>query len=180
MPPQRRHCGGRYLAATSALTHFHAISPAPACEGQEHAAFDFWVGDWDVYPNGRDTLVAHSKIEKLYNGCAIRENWMPLGRTGGGSLNNFVKEDGRWHQTWVDSSNSRAEFAGGLVGGKMVLIGFWAGVNGPGQDGIVRMTYTPNSDGSVRQFGEVSTDHGLTWQNSFDFTYKKSASPAPK
>ena len=154
--------------------------PPPACTGPEHRQFDFWVGWWDVYPTGKPNKVANSLIEKLYAGCAIRENWMPLGRTGGGSLNNFVKEDGRWHQTWVDSSNSRAEFAGGLVGGKMVLIGFWAGVNGPGQDGIVRMTYTPNSDGSVRQFGEVSTDHGLTWQNSFDFTYKKSASPAPK
>ena len=29
-------------------------------------------------PMARDNLVAHSRIEKLYGGCAIRENWMPL------------------------------------------------------------------------------------------------------
>jgi hypothetical protein len=42
------------------------------------------------------------------------------------------------------------------------------------------MTYTANPDGSVRQFGEASTDHGLTWQPNFDFTYRKSSSPPPK
>ena len=30
---------------------------------------------------------------------------------------------------------------------------------------------TPNPDGTVRQFGEASGDHGQTWQPSFDFTY---------
>ena len=34
------------------------------------------------------------------------------------------------------------------------------------------MTYTANEDGSVRQFGEASTDQGQTWQTSFDLTYR--------
>ena len=37
--------------------------PPPPCTGAEFEALDFWVGDWDVYPNGRDTMVAHSKID---------------------------------------------------------------------------------------------------------------------
>jgi hypothetical protein len=167
-------------ASASAQTAAPAAPPPPACTGPEHRQFDFWVGYWDVYPTGKPALVAHSLIEKLYAGCAIRENWMPLSGTGGGSLNNYVADDKRWHQTWVDSSNSRAEFAGGLNNGKMVLLGYWKGFNGPGQDGLVRMTYTANPDGSVRQFGEASTDHGLTWQPNFDFTYRKSSSPPPK
>jgi hypothetical protein len=173
------------MAATSATaqTPTPAAPPAPpppACAGPEHRQFDFWAGYWDVYPTGKSTLVAHSLIEKLYAGCAIRENWMPLKGAGGGSLNNYVTDDKRWHQTWVDSSNARVDFVGGLTGGKMVLVGDWRGVNGPGQDAITRMIYTPNADGSVRQFGETSTDHGLTWQPSFDFTYKPSKSPPPK
>ena len=35
------------------------------------------------------TIIAHSVIEKRYSGCAIRENWMPVGKEltgGGGSL----------------------------------------------------------------------------------------------
>ena len=155
-------------------------APPPACSAPEHRQFDFWVGYWDVYPTGKDKLVAHSLIEKLYAGCTIRENWRPLKGAGGGSLNMYDPADKRWHQTWQDSQNSRAEFDGGMVGTKMVMLGFWKGINGPGQDGTLRMSYTPNSDGSVRQFGEVSTDNGLTWSPNFDFTYRKSSSAPPK
>lgn len=54
----------------------------------------------------------------------------------------------------------------------MVLVGNWKGVNGPGKDAIIRMSYSKNADGSVRQLGEQSTDHGLSWQPNFDFTYR--------
>jgi hypothetical protein len=97
----------------------------------------------------------------------------------GGSLNNYVREDDRWHQTWVDSSNSRVEFSGGLTDGRMVLTGFWKGVNGPGKDALIRMTYSKNADGSVRQHGEQSTDHGLNWTTNFDFTYHPRATAKP-
>ena len=177
------------LAASLALLQAAAAgtpstSPAPApppqgCAGEEFDAFDFWVGEWVVYPNGeageQENVVAHSRIEKLYGGCAVRENWMPLRGTGGGSLNNLDPETGRWHQTWVGSAPGRTEFTGGPVAGKMVLGGYWQNVNGPGRHALVRMTYSPLSDGSVRQHGEASTDHGLTWQTSFDFIYRRKA-----
>ncbi len=155
------------------LAQAASIPPAlpPACTGPEHGQFDFWIGEWTVTPTGKTNIVASSLIEKLYGGCAIRENWMPLKGTPGGSLNNYVREDGRWHQTWVDAGNSRVEFVGGMIDGKMVLSGFWKGVIGPGKDALIRMTYSKNADGSVRQHGERSTDHGLTWSTNFDFTY---------
>ncbi len=171
-------------ASTSAQTPPTPLTPPspppPACAAPEHRQFDFWVGYWDVYPTGKPPLVAHSLIEKLYDGCAIRENWMPLKGAGGGSINNYVTDDKRWHQTWVDSSNARVDFVGGLTGGKMVLVGDWKGVNGPGQDTVTRMSYSRNPDGSVRQFGETSVDFGVTWQPSFDFTYKPSKDAASK
>jgi hypothetical protein len=166
--------------------------PIPPCATAGHSQFDFWVGEWDVYPNvpvdpkngktknGKTLpLIAHSRIEKLYAGCAIRENWMPVGGTGGGSLNNYDPATKRWHQTWVGSAAGRVEFEGGLTGDRMVLTGFWAGVNGPGQDALIRMSYIPQPDGSVRQQGEQSTDHGLTWGPNFDFIYRKRTSPIP-
>src|ERR1041384_6491566 len=67
-------------------------TPAPACTSAQHRQFDFWVGRWDVYPTGKDKLVAHSLIEKLYSGCVIRENWMPLNGSDGGSLNTYDPE----------------------------------------------------------------------------------------
>lgn len=147
--------------------------PPPPCQSEAHAAFDFWVGEWDVFPSGQDTQVARSKIERLYGGCAIRENWMPLQGAGGGSLNNLDPATGRWHQTWVGPSPGRVEFEGGPIEGGMVLTGYWRGVGGPGKDGLVRMTYTLGADGSVRQHGEVSFDHGVSWQDSFDLIYRR-------
>jgi hypothetical protein len=146
--------------------------PAPPCADPAFRAFDFWVGEWDVYPNGKDTLVAHSRIEKLYAGCAIRENWMPLKGTGGGSLSAFEPATGRWHQTWIGSAPGRVEFDGGMVDGTMVLTGWWPKSGPKGEDGLTRMSYSRQADGAVRQFGEFSADHGLTWQISFDFIYR--------
>jgi hypothetical protein len=160
----------------SSTTTGQTGSPLPVCVTPEHRQFDFWVGHWDVYPTGKDTLVAHSLIEKIYSGCTIRENWMPLSKSDGGSLNMYDPADKRWHQTWQDAQNGRVTFEGALVDGKMVLVGDWKSVNGPGKDALIRMTYSRNADGSVRQFGEQSTDFGATWSPSFDFTYKKSAS----
>jgi hypothetical protein len=152
-------------------------APLPlACATAAHAGFDFWVGEWDVYPNGQSQLIARSRIEKLYAGCAIRENWMPLAGTGGGSLNTLDPATGRWFQYWVDSQGGQVQFTGGPTGGKMVLTAFWRGVNGPGQDGLIRMTYSPVDKDTVRQHGEISTDQGLTWTTSFDFLYRRARS----
>ena len=145
-------------------------APAPACTSELHGQFDFWVGEWDVEPNGRDTLVAHSRIEKKHGGCAIVETWMPLRGLGGTSLNHVDPQTGIWHQKWVGSAPGAVEFTGGLTDGTMVLTGNWPSPNAPHQ--LIRMSYTPNEDGSVRQHGEASTDHGLTWQTSFDFIYR--------
>jgi hypothetical protein len=159
------------MIVQASATAAPASPPAP-CADAAFRAFDFWVGEWDVYPNGKDTLVAHSRIEKLYAGCAIRENWMPLKGTGGGSLSAFEPETGRWHQTWIGSAPGRVEFDGGLVDGRMVLTGWWPKSGPKGEDGLTRMIYSRQADGTVRQLGEFSADHGLTWQTSFDFIYR--------
>lgn len=147
-------------------------SPPPACNGPEHRQFDFWVGRWTVYPAGKQEPVANSLIERLFDGCVIRETWKPLKGGGGGSLNHFDAAEGRWHQTWMDSRNSRIIFHGGLVGEDMVLTGFWKNAQGPGRDGLVRMTYSKEEAGSVRQKGEISVDHGRSWSPFFDLLYR--------
>lgn len=172
------------LAAQAGAPAAAVPAPPPPCAGPIYAGFDFWVGDWDVYPNIKDSgkapLIAHSKIEKLYDGCAIRENWMPLKGAGGGSLNAPDPVTGRWHQYWLDSSGGQVAFDGGPVNGVMVLTGFWRGVGGPDKDAQVRMSYTRIDADTVRQFGEVSSDHGLTWTTSFDFIYRRAKSTGAK
>jgi hypothetical protein len=156
------------LAAAQAGSSGPAVAArtpgAPAaCASAEHHQFDFWVGRWDVY-NKAGKMVATSLIERVY-GCGIRENWMPLSNQPGGSLSIYVPEEQRWEQFWIDSQGSRAIFSGGWNGSAMVITGKWG-------EPLVRMSYSKNADGSVRQFGEQSTDEGKNWTPSFDFTYR--------
>ncbi|MEP3051601.1 MAG: hypothetical protein ABJP48_01300 [Erythrobacter sp.] len=144
----------------------------PACADEAYSAFDFWVGEWEVYPAGSDQKAAESRIERVSSGCVIRESWLPLSGADGTSISLLNAKTNRWEQIWVGSDGNRVEFAGGPVDGKMILTGFWPGVAGPGQDALIRMTYTANEDGSVRQFGEASTDQGITWQTAFDLIYR--------
>jgi hypothetical protein len=169
---------GLLIAQQSAGDATIAAPPsALACAAEGHDGFDFWIGEWDVHPNGQDGVIANSRIERLHSGCAIREQWMPLGGTGGSSLSHMDPDSGRWHQLWIGSSPGSVSFEGGVVDGKMVLTGYWADIGGPGMDGLVRMTYTALSEDSVRQFGEMSLDHGLTWQVSFDLIYERRSEP---
>lgn len=160
------------LAAQTAPAPTPPATPPPPCSAPEHDQFDFWVGEWDVYANGTTQLVARSRIEKLYGNCAVRENWMPISGNGGGSLNGYDPATRQWHQRWIGSQAGFADFTGGFANGRMVLTGRWANVIGPGQDALIRMTYTKNADGSVRQHGEQSVDFGQSWTNSFDFVYR--------
>jgi hypothetical protein len=148
-------------------------APTSNCASAEYRQFDFWVGSWDVYVTGGTQLVAHSLIESVYNGCGLRENWIPLKvENSGGSLNIYVVAEKAWRQTWIDSSGARVDFKGGLIGKAMVLEGYWQDFVAPGKGALIRMTYSLASDHSVRQFGEASEDNGKSWHSSFDFTYR--------
>ena len=50
-------CGDR-----APVRQLHITLPPP-CAAPEYRQLDFWVGRWDVYPTGKDKLVAHSLIE---------------------------------------------------------------------------------------------------------------------
>ena len=167
-----------FIAAVLIAQATAAAAPPPKCEGEAYAAFDFWVGEWDVYRGDSDTQVARSRIEKLYGGCAIRENWMPQRGANGGSLSGYDPATQRWHQTWIGSAPGPVHFDGGPADGRMVLTGWWPGSGPQGEDGLTRMTYSRLDDGAVRQFGEFSADHGLTWVTSFDFIYRPRKDPA--
>jgi hypothetical protein len=147
-------------------------STPPACETAEHRAFDFWVGEWVVTRADTGAQVAESRIEKLYTGCAIRENWMPTGGAGGGSINAYDPQARLWRQSWVDSTGAWVDFSGGVVDKAVVLTGLWRNYVAPGKDALIRMTYRKREDGSVSQVGEQSTDFGKNWSIAFAFIYR--------
>jgi hypothetical protein len=162
-----------------------AVPPPPktgpaGCDTPQSHQFDFWVGSWEVRPRGADVIIAHSLVEKRYSGCAIRENWMPLGREingGGGSLSLYDTRRKQWRQAWVDSTGTRVDLDGGFDGGKMSITGNWDNYVAPGKDALVRMQYQLQPNGEVRQWGESSVDGGKSWQPGFDFLYRRAALP---
>jgi hypothetical protein len=146
-----------------------AATARPACTAPENRQFDFWVGHWRVINTGDHQPAGESRIERLYEGCTIRENWTEPGYAGG-SLNTYVAADRHWHQTWTDSTGSWREFVGGMVDGKMVLIWSHPSVRVPGRTAQERMTFTANANGTVRQYSDRSLD-GVRWVENYDYTY---------
>ena len=160
-----------------------ATATPPPCASAEHGQFDFWVGSWEVRPRGTDQIIADSLVEKKYTGCAIRENWMPLGKEltgGGGSLSSYDPTRKQWRQAWVDSTGARVDLDGGYKDGVMTITGNWPNFAGPGRDALVTMRYQRQPNGEVRQWGERSLDGGKTWQVSFDFLYRRAPLPTFK
>ena len=158
-------------------------SPPVGCTSPELRQLDFWVGEWEVRPRGASQVIAHSLIEKRYSGCAIRENWMPVGqeiRGGGGSLSLYDPARKQWRQTWVDSTGTRVDLDGAFGDGRMSITGNWANFVSPGKDALVRMHYQLQPNGEVRQWGEQSVDGGKTWSSTFDFLYRRARLPAFK
>jgi tetratricopeptide (TPR) repeat protein len=130
--------------------------------------FDFWLGEWDVR-NPQGAVVASSSITRDLNGCVINEHYTTPNYSGK-SMSVYDRSDGKWHQTWVDIKGVLSEYVGGIEEGKMV---YKASERQNGREVVLRMTFTPLPDGSVRQFGEVSFDGGTTWTTRYDLKYTK-------
>jgi hypothetical protein len=146
--------------------------PKPGCPGPIHRQFDFWLGHWDVFaPDG--SKAGENRIEAIAAGCALSESWTGRGGFTGSSLNIYDKTDGKWHQTWVDSAGGRLDLAGALEGNAMVLSSSTPNPEKPGTLLTQRITWTPNTDGSVRQHWQTSEDGGKSWSTAFDGKYVK-------
>lgn len=133
--------------------------------------FDYWLGDWDVRPNGAPAAPpSRNVITKIHNGCVILETWTAPGSTGQ-SFNIYDRVSRRWHQTWVDSSGGLHQYAGGLVDGNMTYEGDIPAPPNVGGRMHVRLTFFNQPDGSVRQYSERTPDGGKTWQVNYDLIY---------
>lgn len=134
-----------------------------------HRQFDFWVGEWDVL-NAAGKFVGTNRIERVGD-CFLQENWAAAGGGYTGRSLNSVGFDGKWHQTWTDTSGVRLELSGELVDGKMVLAGETPSPDTKKPATKNRITWSPEPGAVVRQHWETSSDEGKTWATSFDGRY---------
>ena len=145
-----------------------AAQKLPSCDRPEHRQFDFWVGEWDVTVSGKPA--GTNSITKEMKGCVIHEHWSGGGGLRGESFNIWDRTRKKWHQTWVTDTGNLLVLEGEFVNGAMQMTGESMTAKGAVTN---RVTWTPNPDGSVRQFWESSTDGGNTWQTSFDGLYRR-------
>lgn len=143
-------------------------APLP-CATPEFRQFDFWSGSWTVTtPDGR--LAGHSRVEPILDGCALLENWEGAQGGAGKSLNIYDATRKVWHQTWVSKGGTLLVLEGGMDGGSMVLQGTQAAATRPV---LNRITWTPSTDGSVKQVWDASSDGGKSWTNQFTGLYRR-------
>jgi hypothetical protein len=157
------------LSALLAVTAW-AQNPPPPPPPVNHD-FDFWVGDWEVTNRANGKKAGKNRIERQHGGRVLVENYTTPGPYTGMSLNAYDGLAKRWHQCWMDNAGGVLDLYGGLVDGAMVLTGETVRPGGAKQ--MERITWTPNSDGTVRQHWEQSADGGKTWKTAFDGLYRR-------
>ncbi|MBC8756591.1 hypothetical protein H2O64_18105 [Kordia sp. YSTF-M3] len=142
-----------------------------ACCTENHQAFDFWVGTWNV-TNTDGTPAGKNIITKIEDECVLRENWTSAkGGYTGTSYNFYNAQKKQWEQIWIDNKGGSLHLKGNRVGNEMILQS--DEVTSPkGQKYVNRVTWTLNENGSVRQHWETSGDQ-KTWATVFDGLYVK-------
>lgn len=148
------------------------LAQAQPCSDSSFRDFDFWVGQWDVYDNSTGNLAGSNTIEPLEQGCGLMESWTGAGGSTGVSINYFNPVRNEWRQLWVSAGQYAIDIAGGLANDSMVLSGeLYNYANGESYD--FRGTWTPNADGSVRQFFEQFNPDNQSWEPWFDGRYER-------
>jgi len=148
---------------------FLAANP---CMGDPKAReFDFWVGRWNVYPTGTQTLVGHSLVQIVSGGCALLENWEALGNASSGKSLNFIDGNHLWRQCWIGSyPNGQQDFVSGEYKDGAMRFTFTT-TDAKGNKLMGRFIFFNEGPDKVRQFNETSADEGKTWTTAYDLTY---------
>ncbi len=144
--------------------------PCPCCS-EEYNQFDYWIGNWEVYDTS-GTKVGTNNIEKLMDGCIVKENWTSTGKHRGTSYNFYNRTDKSWNQIWVDNQGTVLDLKGELVNKVMTL----KSAQTKDQEGNViyhQITWKLQKDGSVIQIWDVIDAQGNVKSNLFTGIYRK-------
>jgi hypothetical protein len=145
-------------------------APSP-CAGAAWHAFDFWLGDWDVYDAQSGKREAHARIVSVSGGCALREIYEGVDGDGGESLTSWDAAHRVWRQYWTSRSGQIVALEGGLKDAVMILAGPEEGTHAPD---LVRGVWKPEANG-VRETAARSIDSGRTWRPWFDLKFQRAA-----
>jgi ABC-type cobalt transport system substrate-binding protein len=144
-----------------------AQSPG-VCDALPYRAFDFWLGDWDVFDVATNVKSAHVRVSSVEGQCGLREKYTAVDGSAGESLSTYDPSHQTWRQFWVSNTGEIVSIAGTLQGGSMVLVGSEEGAH----SSMVRGIWKPEP-GGVRETGEKSQDNGRSWKPWFDLHFRR-------
>lgn len=148
-----------------------ATPPQPCLDSELHRAFDFWVGDWNVYATNGN-FAGQNTIEAGSEGCVLHEHWTNAQGGSGHSLNFVHVNSGQWRQIWVGNSYQIDYYGGTNVAGQMILNGkiiYERGENVSEFD--FRGAWTPLDNGHVIQHFQQFDPETETWNDWSLLTY---------
>ncbi len=148
-----------------------SVKAYPCAHDEAFAAFDFWVGDWDVH-DGFGVMQGTNTISRDERGCVLTEKWTSATGGTGMSINFLDRISGEWVQIWNSEGGSQIQIRGGMTDEGMLLVGTLHNV-AAGATVPFRGLWTPLPDGRVRQFFEQSNDGGETWVPWFEGFYTR-------
>lgn len=140
----------------------------PCKDSENHRAFDFWVGTWDVKVNDQQAGV--NEIKLILGDCVLFENWESAGEYSGKSFNYYDASQGHWRQIWVDDRGGVIEFTGQIRDGAMYYTATTTS-RADGSEVQHQLNFIPREDGSVQQIWHQSNDGGETWNTVWDSVY---------
>lgn len=153
----------------------------PCLRNPAYRKFDFWIGEWDVFPTGNPPApgapVSQSSIQLIADGCVILENYTSVTGYTGKSFNLWDAAKGRWQQTYIDNQGSLLEVYGQFRDDGNLY--FEGPSQPPGSTGTLenRLTFFNLGEGGIRQVWEQSRDGGKTFTTVFDGTYRRRTDP---
>lgn len=145
------------------------------CTSAPYHAFDFWIGEWDVFDRASGQPAGRSSITQHDDGCVIEEVWTGVTpHDTGRSLNMYDITTGKWLQFWMNTIGDVSRFEGEPTpDGGMRVVALNEMRPGSTRTASIGIEWTRQSDGSVRQHGIISRDGGQTWTDRYDYIYRR-------
>jgi hypothetical protein len=134
-------------------------------------ALDFWLGDWVVSwaGGGHGT----NRIRRILDERAIEETFDGSDADSslkGRSLSVLDAADGRWRQTWVDSTGAYIDLIGVEVDGRLA---FRRRATIDGVAVVQQMVWLDVTPATLRWQWQRSRDDGASWEVVWEIDYRR-------
>ncbi len=153
----------------------------PCRRGVEAHQFDFWIGDWVVTPWGTPASVpaiGTNTITAQLEHCLLLEEWTAANGSKGKSFNFWDTSRNAWRQVWTSGDGQSLDYEGQFADNAMRFTG-WT-LDAKGVRVLQKLTFFRIARDTVRQLFEASDDAGVSWKNTFDGRYVRTAATQGK